>query len=171
MKSDNVKLYVTIVLVLQAASTVVLWFLNVLSVRSTATFELLLAANLVAFAIVVQAYRNPDSIGGSSGRPGEAQQSGSAPVESHGGSEPALAQKPVSAALSPLIHTAIPILSIVVLLAFAVVLFLPANEAAIPPTSTELYIPIYLIIVVTLVLGSMYLFKRLLDTEPETATL
>jgi hypothetical protein len=170
VKSDNVKLYVTIVLVLQAASTVVLWFLNVLSVQSTATFEVLLAANLVAFAIIVQAYRNPDSIGGSSGRPAEAQQSGTTPTESHGEAGPAHAQRPMGAALSPLIHTAIPILSIVVLFAFAVVLFLPANEAAIPPTSTELYIPVYLIIVVTLVLGSMYLFKRLMDAETDSAT-
>jgi hypothetical protein len=76
----------------------------------------------------------------------------------------------VPAALSRAIHLGIPIASIVVLLAFALVLFLPSDKDAIPPTSTQIYIPVYLVIVVVLVFGSMYLFKRLFDTEvPSTA--
>lgn len=71
----------------------------------------------------------------------------------------------VPQALSRAVHIGIPIASIVVLLAFAVVLFLPSDKNAIPPTTTQIYIPVYLVIVVVLVFGSMYLFKRLLDTE------
>jgi uncharacterized membrane protein YhaH (DUF805 family) len=64
-----------------------------------------------------------------------------------------------------MIHIGIPIASIIVLIAFAVVTFLPANESTLPIESTTLFIPIYLTIVVVLVFGSMYLFKRLMDAE------
>jgi hypothetical protein len=73
-------------------------------------------------------------------------------------------------ALSRAIHVGIPIASFIVILAFAVVLFLPSDRSTIPPESTLLFVPIYLTIVVVLVFGSMYLFKRLLDTEPGSYT-
>lgn len=75
---------------------------------------------------------------------------------------------PIGPALSRAIHIGIPIASIVVILAFAVVTFLPANKNTLPVESTTFFIPIYLTIVVVLVFGSMYLFKRLMDTEPES---
>jgi hypothetical protein len=74
------------------------------------------------------------------------------------------------AALSRAIHIGIPIASIIVVLAFAAVaLFLPADKSTLPVESTTLFIPIYLSIVVALVLGSMYLFKRVMDTEDTEA--
>jgi flagellar biosynthesis protein FliQ len=74
------------------------------------------------------------------------------------------------AALSRAIHIGIPIASIIVVLAFAIVaLFLPADKSTLPVESTTLFIPIYLAIVVTLVFGSMYLFKRVMDTEDSEA--
>jgi flagellar biosynthesis protein FliQ len=74
-------------------------------------------------------------------------------------------QAPVGQALSRALHIGIPIASILVLLAFAVVLFLPADKGTLPVESTAIFIPVYLTIVIVLVLGSMYLFKRLMDTE------
>lgn len=76
----------------------------------------------------------------------------------------------VPQALSRAIHFGIPIASILVLLAFVLVLSLPSDKSAFPPTPTQLYVPVYLVIVVVLVFGSMYLFKRLLDTEVPTAS-
>lgn len=181
MKTDQVTRYVLLILILQVASTAALWVLNVLSVSTTTAFELLLAANIGAFGIVLQAYRNPDSIAGPTKVPAQTAQ---APPPS---TAPAQAQSPpktetrvaheeqhISApsrpALPPGIHIAIPILSIVVLFAFALVLFQPADKNAIPPTSTQIYIPVYLVIVVLLVFGSMYLFKRLMDAEEPEAS-
>ena len=84
-------------------------------------------------------------------------------------SHPAKTDSPVPQALSRALHFGIPIASILVLLAFAWVLFLPEDKATIPPTSTQIYIPIYLLIVIIFVFASMYLFKRILDTDvPES---
>lgn len=72
-------------------------------------------------------------------------------------------------ALSKAIHMGIPIASALVVLAFAVVVFQPAYKSTIPPESTLIFIPAYITIVVALVFGSMYLFKRLIDGEPESS--
>ncbi len=77
---------------------------------------------------------------------------------SHGGPQ-------VPAALSKTIHMGIPIASMLLILAFAVTTFLPSDKTTLPAESTTLFIPVYLTIVVILVFASMYLFKRLLDTE------
>jgi flagellar biosynthesis protein FliQ len=77
--------------------------------------------------------------------------------------------KNVGQALSKTIHIGIPIASIVVVLAFAFVVFQPADKSTLPAESTLWFIPIYLTIVCVLVFGSMYLFKRVMDTEEETA--
>jgi len=73
-------------------------------------------------------------------------------------------------ALSRTIHIGIPIASLLVILAFAIVMFQPPYEGNLPTESTLIFIPVYLTIVVALVFGSMYLFKRLLDTEGGTYT-
>jgi len=62
MKSDSVKAYVIALLVLQAVSVALLWVLNVLSDETSSVFAVLLAANLIAFAMVVQVYRNPGTV-------------------------------------------------------------------------------------------------------------
>ncbi len=74
----------------------------------------------------------------------------------------------IAPALSKTIHMGIPIASAIVVLAFAVTLFQPAYKGTLPAESTLIFIPVYLTIVVILVFGSMYLFKRLLDGEPES---
>jgi hypothetical protein len=185
MKSDMVKSFVIVMLLLQAVATAFLWILNVLSVETTGVFAVLLAANLLAFATVLRVYRNPDAVDGGpvaketapTITPAIAPEQGTAPA-------PAVAPAPApaappkemmhsesspsygSAALPRLIHIGIPIASIFVVLAFAIVaLFLPADKSTLPVESTTLFIPVYLAIVVALVLGSMYLFKRVMDTE------
>jgi len=76
----------------------------------------------------------------------------------------------VPRALSRTIHMGIPIASVLVILAFAAVMFQPPYKGNLPTESTLIFIPVYLTIVVVLVFGSMYLFKRLMDTEGGTYT-
>jgi flagellar biosynthesis protein FliQ len=75
----------------------------------------------------------------------------------------------IAPALSKTIHLGIPIASVLLVLSFAVVVFQPAYKTTLPPESTLVFIPVYLTIVVILVFGSMYLFKRLIDGEPESS--
>jgi len=75
----------------------------------------------------------------------------------------------VGRALSRTIHIGIPIASILVILGFVYVVVQPADKSTLPAESTTWFIPIYLVIVCVLVFGSMYLFKRVMDTEEETA--
>lgn len=75
----------------------------------------------------------------------------------------------IAPALSKAIHWGIPIASIFVVLAFAIVSFQPEYKATIPPESTLVFIPVYLTIVIILVFSSMYLFKRLVDGEPPSS--
>jgi hypothetical protein len=182
MKSDTVTNYVIGMLVLQVITVAVLWILNVLSEGSTEAFAILLAANLVAFAMVVQAYRNPESVQGSSKSeqtpPAPAAAAPAAPQASttpttspprqaldgekaHG--EPVISGS-VAAALPRIVHLGIPIGSIFIILAFALVLTFPPDKSTLPVESTTFFIPIYLTIVVVLVFGSMYLFKKIVDT-------
>lgn len=192
MKSDMVKSFVIAMLLLQAIATACLWILNVLSVETTGVFAVLLAANLIAFAVVLQEYRNPDTIYGSMDKqeppstlappppppvstpaPAPVQattQVSAAPAEQANHSEPMLPHEPVGPALPRSIHTLIPIASIILLLAFAAATFLPASKSTLPVESTVLFIPIYLVVVVILVFGAMYLFKRLMDTEDDHPT-
>jgi hypothetical protein len=58
MKIDA-KSFAIAMLLLQAVSVALLWYLSVLSNETSGIFSVLLAANLVAFAVIVQVYRNP----------------------------------------------------------------------------------------------------------------
>ena len=72
--------------------------------------------------------------------------------------------RPNDAAISGIpksIRFAVPILSIIVILTFAGIPFLPADTSSIPVESTFFFIPLYLTIVILLVFASMYLFKAL----------
>jgi hypothetical protein len=178
MKSDTVTNYVIGMLALQVITVAVLWILNVLSEGSTEAFAILLAANLVAFAMVVQAYRNPESVQGSKSEQAPlapapaAPQASTTPTTSppsaalagetaHG--EPVISRS-VAAVLPRIVHVGIPIGSILIILAFALVLTFPPDKSTLPVESTTFFIPIYLTIVVILVFGSMYLFKKIVDT-------
>jgi hypothetical protein len=68
--------------------------------------------------------------------------------------------------LPQMVRIAVPIGSLLVLLAFAFVLSLPPYTSPIPVESTLYYIPIYVAIVIVLVLASMYLFKSIMDKDP-----
>ena len=59
MKSDTVVSFVVVMLILQVIATALLWVLNVLSDETTSVFAVLLAADVLAFAVVLQVYRNP----------------------------------------------------------------------------------------------------------------
>jgi len=172
MKSDSARTFAVVMLILQAAATALLWILDVLSVETTAAFEVLLAADLIAFAVVLQIYRNPSSV--ESEEPA-AQPAAAPPAAAGAPTAPASQieagqQASVVSALPRIIHVGLPIASFLVILVFAVVTFLPSEKSTLPPESTTLFIPIYLSIVVMLVFGSMYLFKRLLDTESSSTS-
>ena len=72
-------------------------------------------------------------------------------------------------ALPRIVHIGLPIASLLVLLAFALTISLPANHAALPVQSTLLFVPIYLAIVIILVFASMYLFKAVMDKDVPSA--
>ncbi len=76
----------------------------------------------------------------------------------------------IGPALSKTIHIGIPIASVLLVLAFAIVSFQPPYKGTLPVESTLVFIPVYLTIVVILVFGSMYLFKRLVDGEPPSSS-
>ena len=180
MKSDTATLLVVLLLVLQVVATALLWVLDVLSVITTGIFSVLLAADLIAFAMVLQIYRNPGSVEGAAPIE-EPAPVPPAPAASAAPATPAPApaaqpihaaqaesehpRGPSRAALPRIVHLGLPIASFLVLLVFAVVAFLPSDKTNLPIESTSLFIPIYLFIVVILVFGSMYLFKRIMDTE------
>jgi flagellar biogenesis protein FliO len=89
-------------------------------------------------------------------------------AEGEHGHESGQSGTPGVKALSQAIHIGVPIASVLVILAFILVLTFPPDKSTIPPESTTLFIPIYLTIVVVMVFGSMYLFKRVVDTPAET---
>ncbi len=177
MKSDSAVSFVVAILVLQAAATALLWYLDVLSILSTEVFAILLAANLLGFAIVMQVYRTPEMVERTSGpsSPPAAQASAAPPASTPASvpvaatqtmsAAPALSTPPSGNALPRMIHYLIPIASVLLVLTFAVTPFLPADKSTLPAESTLLFIPVYLAIVIILVFASMYLFKRLMDTE------
>jgi hypothetical protein len=198
MKSDAVRIYVIAMLALQAISVACLWILNVLSAETSSVFSVLLAANLIAFAMVLQVYRNPATVEPSpvakepapvpppvsapapSGTPATpsapvapappsaapaAPQSQAPQAHEPPRSETYVPLSPSSAALPRMVHVVLPIAATVVVLALAIVTFFPPNKSSIPPGTTGLFVPIYLLVVLALVFGGMYLFKRLLDAE------
>ncbi|MGA2200182.1 MAG: hypothetical protein ABSG45_09620 [Nitrososphaerales archaeon] len=73
------------------------------------------------------------------------------------------------AALPRSVRIGIPIASILVLLAFALTLSLPANKAALPVQSTVLFVPIYVSTVIAIVFGSLYLFKTFVEKDTSSA--
>jgi len=72
-------------------------------------------------------------------------------------------------ALPRMIRIAVPIGSVLVLIAFAVTALLPDNPNAVPTQSTVLFIPIYLTIVIVLVFTSMYIFKSFVEKDVPSA--
>ncbi len=68
-------------------------------------------------------------------------------------------------ALPRSVHIGVPLASILILLVFAVTIMLPSNKSAFPTQSTLFFIPIYVVVVVGFVFGSMYIFKLLMDKD------
>ena len=164
MKSDMVKPFVIGVLVLQAITVALLWLLDAFSVQATAAFAFLLAANVTVFAIVAHVYRTTKDE--TTGAPAQAATT-SSPVPAQAVGVPPEVARPATAysALPRVVHIAVPIGSLLILLAFAFVLSLPPDRAPIPVETTLYYIPIYVAIVIVLVFASMYFFKALMDKD------
>lgn len=63
--------------------------------------------------------------------------------------------------------------AVAIVLAFATLPFLPPHRAAGPPVdatllgSTFLFVPVYVVIAVGLIFGSIYLFKWIMDYDPD----
>jgi hypothetical protein len=83
-----------------------------------------------------------------------------------------------SAVLPKIIHIGIPIATALIILAFALTLALPADRSPFSGaslaradgyTSTVFFIPIYIAIVIVMVFGSMYIFKRFVDSDPDSS--
>jgi len=72
-------------------------------------------------------------------------------------------------ALPRMIRLAIPIGSVLVLIAFAVTALLPSNPNAVPTQSTALFIPIYVTVVIVMVFASMYIFKSFVEKDVPSA--
>jgi ABC-type uncharacterized transport system permease subunit len=83
--------------------------------------------------------------------------------------QPAHNQGAAPSVLPRMIRIAVPIGSVLVLIAFAVTALLPSNHGPVPTQSTLFFVPIYLAIVIVLVFASMYIFKRVMeeDVTPE----
>jgi len=79
--------------------------------------------------------------------------------------EPAHNHGATPSILPRMIRIAVPIGSILVLVAFAATALLPSNQGAIPIQSTLFFIPIYITIVIVLVFASMYIFKRVMEED------
>jgi hypothetical protein len=60
-------------------------------------------------------------------------------------------------------HLAIPLVTILILLVFGATILLPANKSALPVQSTTFFIPIYVVVVAGVILGSLYLFKSFVE--------
>jgi hypothetical protein len=165
MKSDMVKPFVIGVLVLQALTVALLWLLDAFSVQATAAYAFLLAANVTVFAIVAHVYRTTKEEE-TNGAPAQATAT-SSPVPAQAlGVPPEVARRETAySALPRIVHVAVPIGSLLVLLAFAFVLSLPPYTSPIPVESTLYYIPIYVAIVIVLVFASMYLFKAVMEKD------
>jgi hypothetical protein len=163
MKSDMVKPFVIGMLALQALTVALLWLLDAFSIQATAAFAFLLAANVMVFAIVAHVYRTTKDETTEAEAPAHVVDS-PAPAQIVGIS-PEYRQKRAGTALPRSVHLGVPIGSMLVLLAFAFTISLPANGAPIPVQSTLYFIPIYVAIVIILVFGSMYLFKAVMEKD------
>lgn len=62
MKTDTVVSFVVVMLILQVIATALLWVINVLSDETSSEFAVLLAADVIAFAVVLMVYRNPGDV-------------------------------------------------------------------------------------------------------------
>ncbi|MDA4113529.1 MAG: hypothetical protein OK474_05750 [Thaumarchaeota archaeon] len=161
MKSDMVKPFVIGMLALQVLTVALLWLLDAFSIQATAAFAFLLAANVMVFAIVAHVYRTTKDQTTEAGSPAPAAGSPAQIV----GIAPEYRHEKSGTVLPRSVHLGVPIGSMLVLLAFAFTISLPANGAPIPVQSTLYFIPIYVAIVIVLVFGSMYLFKAVMEKD------
>jgi hypothetical protein len=168
MRSESKPLVIGLIVV-QAALSASLWVLNATSVNSTAAFALLLAADVLIFAGICHlAFFTEDE-------EDERSMSG-APVSVSAGAEemrqvqPAqeepLVSQPLIAVPTVLprnIRLAVPLSSVALLLLLAVLVGSGHG------TATDLFIPIYIFMVVVYVLSSIYLFKAVIERDKVTA--
>jgi hypothetical protein len=167
MRSDNKPLLIGLIVV-QAAISASLWVLNAISVDSTAAFALLLGADVLIFAGVchfaffteedeaerampiapISAYATDDEAGLQRAKEGPH------PTQP-------LVQMPT--VLSRNLRLAVPASSIAMLVLLSVLV--GSGQG----TTADLFIPIYIFMVVVYVLASIYFFKALMERDKETA--
>jgi len=85
-------------------------------------------------------------------------------------------KSPADSKLPPYVRYAVPVLAIVFMLVFSMLAFLPPHRSvgqpleSVPDTSTILFVPAYLVIAITMIFGGLYLFKWLMDYDPDEPT-
>lgn len=151
-------------LVVQAAVSAALWVLNATSINSTAGFALLLAADLIIFAFVChlsffseeeEAERAMPVAMAVSYVQDDAQEHHEEPIRT----QPLLELPTV---LSRNIRIGVPVFSVAMLL-------LLSTMVASGRGTTDVFIPIFVLMVCVYVLSSIYFFKALLERDKATA--
>lgn len=166
MRSDDKPLIIAL-LVVQAAISASLWTLNSISVDSTAAFAILLAADVLIFAGICHlAFFSGEEEAESAmpwTPPGAMADEAPAHAEAH--HEEVHAPQPLvdlPTVLSRNIRFGVPIVTAAVLLLLAV---LVASGKGV----TDIFVPIYIFLVVVYVFSAIYFFKALMDREKVTA--
>jgi len=152
--------FVIALLVVQVVVSASLWILDAISVNSTASFALLLAAELLVFAIVCHTYFFSDTeaadaaVGGASVETQDVQTRNTLPTPP----QPLLI---VPSVTSRGLRIGVPVFSILTLAVLAVLI-------ASGQGTTLVFIPIFLAMVVVYVLASIYLFKLIIEKDQVT---
>jgi len=164
--TSNPKSLVLALLVVQALVSASLWVLNAISLDSTTTLFLLLAADVVIFAGICHVSFFSDEEAAEKAMPvapSLAFNTGdSGRLASRHEDHPPRPLFHLPTVLSQNIRAAVPLSSIGMLLLLAVVV-------ASGRGSTDLFIPVFIFMVVVYVLSSIYVFKVLVERDKQTA--
>lgn len=166
MTSENRPLVIGLIVV-QIALSASLWVLNVISVSSTAAFDILLAADVLIFAVICHlAFRADDEAAERDMPiPPSFAMLDEEPMPEEVHQEEPHAPQPlldVPTVLSSRIRLGVPAFS-------AAMLVLLAALVASGRGTTDVFIPIFIFMVIVYVLSSIYFFKALLERDRSTA--
>ncbi len=164
--TSNAKSLVLALLVVQALISASLWLLNAISIDSTATLFLLLAADVVIFAGICHVSFFSDEEAAEKAMPIAPslayKTDDSAGLASRHDDHPPRPLFHLPTVLSKNIRTAVPLSSVGMLLLLAVVVGSGKG-------STDLFIPVFIFMVVVYVLSSIYVFKVIIERDKQAA--
>ncbi|MDA4122526.1 MAG: hypothetical protein OK456_05025 [Thaumarchaeota archaeon] len=164
--TSNTKPLVLALLLVQALVSASLWLLNAISVESTTTLYLLLAADVVIFAGICHVSFFSDEEAAEKAMPLPPslafQTDDSGRLASRHDHHPPRPLFHLPTVLSRNIRLAVPLSSIGMLSLLAVVV-------ASGRGSTDLFIPVFIFMVVVYVLSSIYVFKVIIERDTQTA--